>query len=56
MRTSSFDFLHEVRLPDGTVAAAGRVVVVLYDWARQSKVAISEEMRRKIAEWNPDVS
>jgi acyl-CoA thioester hydrolase len=56
VRTSSFDFLQEVRTTGGAVAASGRVVVVLYDWARQSKVAVSDELRRTIASWNPDVS
>jgi acyl-CoA thioester hydrolase len=56
VRTSSFDFLQEIRTTGGAVAAAGRVVVVLYDWARQSKVPVSDELRRTIASWNPDVS
>lgn len=51
MRNSSLDFLSEIRKNGGDeVAATGKVVVVLYDWARQSKVAIPDELRRKVAE------
>lgn len=50
MRSTSFDFHCELRKGGGEIAAAGKVVVVLYDWARQSKVAITDELRRKIAE------
>ncbi len=48
MRTSSIDFHSEVRKADGTVAATGNVVVVLYDWATQSKTTIPDELRRKV--------
>lgn len=48
MRSTSFDFLHEIRKGDGQVAAAGKVVVVLFDWQKQSKVAISDDFRRKV--------
>ena len=55
MRTTSMDFLCEIRKLDGNeVAAAGKVTVVLYDWARQSKIAITDELRRKVAEWSRD--
>lgn len=48
MRTSSFEFLCEIRKNDGRdIAATGRVVVVLFDWARQSKRPIDDELRRK---------
>ncbi|HEX8251524.1 MAG TPA: thioesterase family protein [Thermoanaerobaculia bacterium] len=51
MRNSSLDFLCEIRKNNGNdVAATGKVVVVLYDWARRSKVPISEELRRKVAQ------
>jgi acyl-CoA thioester hydrolase len=51
MRTSSFEFLCEIRKDEGRqVAATGRVVVVLYDWARQSKKAIDDDLRRKVAQ------
>jgi acyl-CoA thioester hydrolase len=57
LRNSSFDFLCDIRKNGGTeIAASGRVVVVLFDWARQSKVAIGDDLRRKIAECNRDAS
>jgi acyl-CoA thioester hydrolase len=49
MRNTSFDFLYEIRRSNGQqIAAVGRVVVVLFDWNTQSKVAISDELRRKV--------
>lgn len=48
MRNSSFDTLYEIRRRDGVIAATGRVVVVMYDWEKQSKVTISDELRRKV--------
>lgn len=49
IRNSSFDFVYEIRKNEGReVAATGRVVVVLYDWARHSKRAIDDELRRKL--------
>jgi acyl-CoA thioester hydrolase len=57
LRTSSIDFLCEIRKNGGTeVAATGKVVVVLFDWARRSKIPISDELRRKIAECSRDAS
>ena len=50
MRTSSFDFHCEIRTAEGDLAAEGKVVTVLFDWARQSKTAISDELRRKVEE------
>ena len=51
MRTSSFEFLCEIRKESGQqVAATGRVVVVLYDWTRQAKRSIDDELRRRLAE------
>lgn len=51
MRTSSFDTHYEIRKTNGNeLAATGKVVVVLYDWARESKLPISDELRRKVAE------
>lgn len=48
MRTTSFDFVYEIRKSNGQqLAATGRVVVVLFDWSTQSKVPIPEELRRK---------
>lgn len=48
MRTSSVDFHCEVRKADGTVAASGKVVVVLYNWETRSKTPIPDELRRKV--------
>lgn len=57
IRTTSFDTIYEIRTKGGTeVAATGSVVVVLYDWARQSKAAISDELRRKLTECTPERS
>ncbi|HYI08846.1 MAG TPA: thioesterase family protein [Thermoanaerobaculia bacterium] len=57
MRSSSLDTLYEIRKVSGDeIAATGRVVVVLYDWERQSKMAISDELRRKVAECSRDAS
>ncbi len=51
--TSSIETLYELRKQDGKeIAATGRVVVVLYDWARQSKTAIDDDLRRKLAACN----
>lgn len=51
MRNTSLDFLCEIRTNNGNdVAATGKVVVVLYDWARRSKVPITDELRRKVAQ------
>jgi acyl-CoA thioester hydrolase len=50
MRTSSLDFDYEIRKSDSQqIAAAGKVVVVLFDWKSQSKIAIGEAFRRKVA-------
>ena len=50
IRNTSFETVYEIRKNSGTeVAATGRVVVVLFDWARQSKLVIDDEMRRKLA-------
>jgi acyl-CoA thioester hydrolase len=48
MRTTSMDFLHEVRKDGGQVTAAAKIVVVLFDWNTQSKVTISDDLRRKV--------
>jgi acyl-CoA thioester hydrolase len=51
MRNSSLDFHCEIRKTNGNdVAAVGKVVVVLFDWARQSKIAITDELRRKVTD------
>ena len=50
MRNTSFDFLYEIwKGPGREVAASGKVVTVLYDWKRRSKVAIGDDLRKKVA-------
>ena len=49
MRNTSFDTVYEIRkASNGLVAATGRVVVVLFDWKTQTKMPISDELRRKV--------
>ena len=49
MRTTSFDTLYEIRTDNGLqVAAAGRVVVVLFDWEKNQKTPITDELRDKV--------
>lgn len=48
MRTSSLDFLYEVRRGD-ELAATGKVVVVLFDWETRTKKPIDDELRKKVA-------
>lgn len=57
LRTTSMDFVCEIRkINDGSVAANGKVTVVLFDWASQSKMPITDELRRKVAGWTVDAS
>lgn len=49
MGTSSIEFLTEIRRSDGEVAAAGRVVTVLFDWERQARNAIGDDLRARVA-------
>jgi acyl-CoA thioester hydrolase len=49
MGTSSIEFLAEIRKAGGEVAATGRVVTVLFDWERNAKTRISDDLRRKVA-------
>ena len=57
MGRSSLVFLHEIRKNGGSeLAATGKVVVVMFDWTSQSKVAITDGLRRKVAEWSADAS
>jgi acyl-CoA thioester hydrolase len=52
MRNSSLDFVYEVRhAKTGTVAATGKVVVVLFSWRERRKLTIDDDLRRKIAEF-----
>jgi acyl-CoA thioester hydrolase len=49
MRNTSFDTVYEIRKrSNGSVAATGKVVVVLFDWKAQAKMPISDELRRKV--------
>jgi acyl-CoA thioester hydrolase len=49
MRVTSFDFVYEIRRENGQqVAAIGKTVVVLYDWDTRSKIAISDDLRRRV--------
>ncbi len=46
---TSIEFLSEIVRDDGRqIAATGRVVVVLYDWERQQKVQIPDDLRHKM--------
>jgi acyl-CoA thioester hydrolase len=47
--TSSIEFLCEIRKADGQVAATGRVVTVLFDWEKNAKAPMSDELRQKVA-------
>jgi acyl-CoA thioester hydrolase len=49
MRTTSFDTLYEIRNRNGKqIAATGRVVLVLFDWKRNAKMPISDDLREKV--------
>ena len=48
VRNSSFETLYEIRKAGGSIAATGKVVVVLYDWQRDGKKPIDDELRRKL--------
>jgi acyl-CoA thioester hydrolase len=49
IRSTSFDFLYEIRKNAGhDLAATGKVVVVLFDWEQGSKRTIGEELRRRL--------
>jgi len=49
MRNTSLDFLHEIRKTNsGEIAAVGKVVVVMFDYKTQAKLAITDEFRRKV--------
>ena len=55
LRNTSFDTHYEIRTTAGDeLAATGTVVVVLYDWAQQSKMPISDELRRTLEECSRD--
>lgn len=49
MRSSSFDFVYEIRkTADDSVAALGKVIVVYFSWEANAKVPISEGLREKV--------
>jgi acyl-CoA thioester hydrolase len=49
MRTTSLDFVYEIRKKrGGQIAAVGKVTVVLWDWPTQSKKAIPDQLRERI--------
>ena len=49
MRTTSFDTHYEIRNRNGKqIAATGKVIVVLFDWKRNAKTAITDELREKV--------
>jgi acyl-CoA thioester hydrolase len=57
MRNTSLDFLYEIRKGDGQqLAAVGKVIVVLFDWKKQSKVEISEDFKQKVGRSQGDVN
>jgi acyl-CoA thioester hydrolase len=50
MRGSSLDFVYEVvKAASGEIAATGKVVVVLFSWEERRKIAISDELRARVA-------
>lgn len=51
MRNSSFDFVYEIKRADGEVAATGTVVVVLFDWEKNAKRPLSDELKTQIREF-----
>jgi acyl-CoA thioester hydrolase len=57
LRNTSFDTHYEIRRNEGRdLAATGKVTVVLFDWARGSKVPIGDDLRRKLTECTRDGS
>lgn len=55
MRNTSLDFVYEIRKSHGDeIAATGTVVVVLFDWKTGSKIAIGDDLRRKVKACSPD--
>jgi len=52
MRNSSLDFHYEIRQTEtGTLAATGKVVVVLFSWIDHRKMVIDDDLRRRISEF-----
>jgi acyl-CoA thioester hydrolase len=51
LRNTSFDTHYEIRRNGGVeIAATGKVTVVLFDWAGNAKIAISDDVRVKLTE------
>ena len=50
VRNTSFDTHYEILKSDGTLAATGKVTVVLFDWDTNSKKPIDDDLRRKLTE------
>ena len=49
LRNTSFDTHYEIRNRNGKqIAATGRVVAVLFDWKRNTKMQIPDELREKV--------
>jgi acyl-CoA thioester hydrolase len=49
MRNTSFDTHYEIRNRNGKqIAATGTVVAVLFDWKRNTKMQIPDELREKV--------
>jgi acyl-CoA thioesterase FadM len=48
--TSSFRLYHEVRLPDGTVAASGETVMVAWDPRTRGKRALTDAERAALSQ------
>lgn len=48
IRNSSFEFLNEIVTSSSEIAATGRVVAVRFDWTRNEKMAVDENMRERI--------
>lgn len=57
MRSSSFDFVYEIwKNESDQIAAHGKVVVVLFDWEKQAKVAISDDLRAAVRMMQSEVA
>ena len=49
IRNTSMDFACEIRKDGGRrIAAAGRVVVVLFDWQANAKMPVSDDLRERV--------
>lgn len=47
--TSSIELLHDVKLPDGSIAASGKSVLVAWDVAARTKRPLSERERAALS-------